>query len=79
MAMGYRCFTQELRIQIPTLKRVPESAIELFLECVFVRPSWRKHKVRIDIWVASPNQGGRTDACVRPGTCSWWEWIGGVV
>ena len=59
MAMGYRCFTQELRIQIPTLKRVPESASELFLECVFVRPSWRKLKVRIDIWVASPNQGGR--------------------
>jgi hypothetical protein len=62
MAMGYRCFTQELRIQIPTLKKVPESpesAIELFLECVFVRPSWRKLKVRIDIWVASPNQGGR--------------------
>jgi hypothetical protein len=58
MAMGYRCFTQELRIQIPTLKRVPESASELFLECVFVRPSWRKLKVRIDIWVRLRTKGG---------------------
>jgi hypothetical protein len=58
MAMAYRCFT-ELRILILALKRVPESASESFLECVFVRPSWKKLKVRIDIWVASPNQGGR--------------------
>src|SRR5580704_3369405 len=56
--MGYRCFTQELRILISTLKRFPESASGSFLECGFVRPSWRKLKVRIDIWVASPNQGG---------------------
>jgi hypothetical protein len=65
MATGYRCFTQELRIQIPTLKRVPESASELFLELT--------SELRLE------PRGERTDACVRPGTCSWWEWIGGVV
>jgi hypothetical protein len=65
MAIGCRCFTQELRIQIPTLKRVPESAIELFLELT------SGSRLR--------TKGERTDACVRPGTCSWWEWIGGVV